>query len=339
MIDQKLRTALIGFGKVAKGYAKDEFMARHYRFATHAQVLQNHEAYDWQAVVDKDSNSCVEAKNSWKVPWVFQKLDDLGELLEKIDVVVIATPPSSRSNIIEKFPNLAAVIVEKPLGRDYKSAEKFVNSCKHRNLLVQVNYWRRVDRSLRFLADGELSRLIGKPQFVIGIYGNGIMNNATHIVDMLRMLFGEVTSVQRINALPFFPGGPIRGDSNFGFSLKIETGLGVVLIPVSFDYYRENGLSIWGTEGRLDILNEGLVIQHYPRNPNRALICEYEIANDEPNRLESGAGSALYEIYENLSQTLSGRQVLYSSGESALRTEKVVDTIIRVPLSGEECPI
>jgi predicted dehydrogenase len=65
---KRLRTVVIGFGRVASGYAKDPVMARHYPYATHAQVLAAHPGFSWDAVVDTDGEALAAARAEWKIP-------------------------------------------------------------------------------------------------------------------------------------------------------------------------------------------------------------------------------------------------------------------------------
>ena len=73
-----------------------------------------------------------------------------------------------------------------------------------RNLLVQVNLLRRADECFRELAAGRMVELIGRLQAAQGLYGNGLINNGTHMVDLVRMLFGEVEEAKAVNATAGF---------------------------------------------------------------------------------------------------------------------------------------
>lgn len=329
MKQNKLPTALIGFGKMAQGYASDAAMARFYEYATHAQVLTDHPKYEWTTVVDHSFAACQIARNDWGVKNVALTPSEIANSIRaEIEVAVIATPPEQRDNLLESFPNLRAVLVEKPLGVDVRSSINFVAECERRGIAVQVNLWRRADTGLRQLALGQLSQLVGDIQTVFAIYGNGLENNGTHIIDMARMLFGEVIAVQNVTTREAFVEGPIILDSNPTFVLKTERNVSVVVSPVRFSEYRENGLSIWGTSGRLDIMNEGLTIQHFRREANRAMSEEHEISSDKPRYLPSTVGSALYEMYSNLAEAIDGGANLFSSGKSAIKNAMIVEEIL-----------
>jgi len=331
-------TVLVGFGKIAQGYSKDPCMKRHFGYATHAEVLRDHPRFAWLAVVDPDPLARECAKKFWRIKTVAKTPIELGNHCHNAEVLVLATPAEQRMGILKYFPHVRAVLVEKPLGTDLKSSKEFLKECKRRNIFVQVNFWRRGDRHMRSLASGELAEQVGDLQAAFGVYGNGLLNNAIHMVDLVRMLFGEVKAVQRLCGKTFCE-GPISGDFNLPFYLQIERGPPTVLEPIRFRYYRENGLDIWGTKGRMEILNEGLTIRRFKACANRAMSGEREVDHDRPLKKNSAAGYALYALYSNLAAVLQGKERLWSSGDSALRTSQILEAIRLSPEDGRLCPL
>lgn len=329
MTREKWRVGLVGFGRMAAGYSDDPAMARHYPFATHAQVLRAHPRLDWQSVVDTDDAVLDAARSRWGVQVTAPSVTELGAAAAAMDIVVFATPPSARLGILRGLPGVRAVLVEKPLGEDLASADRFLAECSGRGLMVQVNFWRRADRLLRELAGGRLEATVGRPMAVCCLYGNGLLNNGSHMVDLVRMFFGEVAGVQILDPGSWAFNGPIPGDTNPCFALRMVSGLTVHFAPIDFRAYRENGMIVWGTQGRLEILNEGLVVRSFPRTPNRAMSGEYEVANDAPAAMESTVGDALYRIFDNLVDALDHDDParLHSPGISALQSTRWVDVI------------
>jgi predicted dehydrogenase len=327
MSQRPLRTVVIGFGKVSRGYAEDAAMARHYPYATHAQVLAANARFDWLGVVDPSPDACEQARLRWCVPNVADRIENLGEIAEQVEVAVLATPPQSRLGLLDRLPRLRAVVVEKPLGHTLAESTAFVKCCQERGVLVQVNLWRRADEQFRALAAGALRNLIGSPTLVTGYYGNGLLNNGVHLVDFLRMLFGEIRSVASLADRPAFAEGPIQGDSNPAFELCFVSGVAAQVHALRFAAYREVGFDAWGDSGRFSVLNEGLTLLHYERLPNRAMSGEWEIACDMPRPLRTTVGHALYRLFDNVADALFGNVPLYSPASSALRTTSVIEAI------------
>lgn len=320
-----LRTVLVGHGRIGGRYADDPVLARHYEFATHAQALSAHPAYAWDAVVDPCEQALAAARERWHVTHTARTLEELRERYEP-EVAVLATPPGERLEAVEALPALRGVLVEKPLAGSLGDAERFVAACAERGLPAQVNLWRRADTTFRGLAAGGLERLIGRPQAVFGVYGNGLLNNGTHLVDFIRMLVGEIEEARAFGRPEPVPGFP--ADVHLPVLLRLAGGVSANLQPLAFAHYRENGLDIWGERGRLSILQEGLDITVHPRAENRALQGEFEIASDRPQALPSTVGRALYEVYDNLAAAVAWGAELVSPASSALRTEAVVHELV-----------
>lgn len=323
-----LKTAIIGFGAVAAGNDDDPVMGKAYKYPSHASALQAHPAFDWAAVVDPSDQARMRARDRWNIENVFASTEEmLSELTP--DVVVIASPPGLRAQVVRSIPQLKGLMVEKPLGLGMQGAEDFANLCREREIPTQVNYWRRGNRVFRNLASGGLDDLIGEAQAVFGVYGNGIRNNAIHLIDFVRMLVGEVVSQHRETGANVISVGPIEGDVQFPFSLTLESGLVAQMQPLDFSHFRENGLDIWGTKGRLSILQDSRVMLRHPMRPNRGLSGNSEIASELPECLETEFGESLYEMYENLAVAISGKGQLVSPVDQALRAEAIVDALIQ----------
>ncbi|WP_062181351.1 Gfo/Idh/MocA family protein [Sphingopyxis sp. C-1] len=322
-------TVLVGFGKMAQGYAADTAMAQHFPYASHAQVLRDHPRFDWLAVIDPAPDARALARDEWGVRHIAAQAGELDRAHDNIEVAILATGPDARRGLIDRFPNLKAVIVEKPLGRTADDAEAFLDECRTRNIIVQVNLWRRADERFRALADGDLDRLIGEIQVGTCYYGNGLVNNGTHMVDFARMLLGEVTGWQLSGASPGFIEGPIPGDSNPHFQLRFGDDVEVAFQPLRFRHYRECGLSLLGTHGKLDIMAEGLDIALSAKTAHRAATGENELAVDRPTRIAPTCGRALYRMYDNLADCLDSGQSadLWSDGVSAMKSTAVIDQI------------
>jgi predicted dehydrogenase len=320
---------------MAAGYAADAAMAKYYPYAAHSQVLRDHPRLDWQVVIDPDPIARQVALSNWEVPIVVSSIDELGDKTSEIDIVVLATPPSARLEIVSRLPCLYAVLTEKPLAEDLLSANRFLEECSSRKLMLQVNYWRRADTEIRSLKNGGLAELIGEPVAVNFFYGNGLLNNGSHMIDMARMFFGDIANYFVLDKGNWPLNGPIPHDINPNFALRMSNNTICTFSPLDFREYRENGLIVWGRTGRLDILNEGLVVRYYNVTSNRAMSGEHEIPSDKSVQLKTSVGNALYFMYDNLVDALDSKNpdLLFSPGSSALVTSTVVDNIYQAATS------
>ncbi len=320
MSGAKFKTVLIGFGAIAEGLGNDARMATHFRYATHAQVLRDHPAFDWQAVVDPADTARQRAATDWGIADTALSTEDLKERAS-FEAAVIATPPGTRLAAIQALPALKAVMVEKPLGTE---GPALVAHCEDHGILLQVNHWRRGDALMGSLATGDLARHIGDVQACFATYGNGLANNASHLVDALRLLLGDVITVRALGAASAAPEPAAAGDHSLAFALTFQNGVIANIQPLNFQHYREISIDLWGTTGRLQINQEGLAVTRHPVAENRGLDGAHEVASDASEKLVVTVGEALYRLYDNLAAAASGRTVLMSSGDSAITNEAIL---------------
>lgn len=318
---------MIGFGKIASESGKDPLSAAHFRYVSHAQVLRAHSGYEWIAVVDPSEEARARARKEWGIQHTFASAGELSKADLNLDVVVLATPPANRLAELQAVPGIRGALIEKPVAITSAEASALTKYCKDQGIALQVNFWRRGDSWLRSLVGNSLGTKIGDIQTASVVYGNGLLNNGSHMVDMLRMFFGEVESVEAARMHSAIAPLPIQSDAQYSCILNFPGGLRSFLSPIDFAHYRENGADFWGTRGRISIVQEGLRALYSPVKSHRALSSSNEIASDSPEIITTGATDALFQMYENLLTAIRDKGVLWSDGESAFRNSLVLDGI------------
>jgi predicted dehydrogenase len=332
MSEKPLLAALVGFGKIAQAYDDDKRMTSRLQYVTHLSVLRDHPNFELVSVVEPNAEARSKALSMLDLDDIAGDVSQL-KLKDRIDVAILATPPEARLAILEQLPAVKAVIVEKPVGATLDHAMRFAQECERRKLKVQVNLTRRGDELTRALASGKLTELVGEIETVFGLFGNGIRNNGTHMVDLLRMLIGEVESACALGH-NVFEEGPISNDANFSFALNMVNKTVAQFSPIHFSNYRENGLEIWGSTGRLSYLNGGLTILHSPVIEHRTQENTRELASDQIERLTSTSGTALYNLYTNLADSIFRDASLWSPLTSAIATSRVIEAVFESKASG-----
>jgi len=329
-----LRTLIVGFGSIASGLDQDRRMARYFDYASHGQVLAAHPEFDWQGAVDLRPEALEIARNRWRLPVAET---DLAAAVARIrpEIAVLATPPGHRAEAVAAMPDLKAVLVEKPLsGPDDGDGAALAAHCAERGIPVLVNYWRRADRFFQQLASGGVRELVGAAQAVFALYGKGLANNGSHMIDFLRMLLGEVAEVQALGPAQPAPKSPVARDVQLAFALTLESGLVASFGTCDFDHYREVGIDIWGETGRLEILLEGLSVRLYPRAENRGLEGAHEVSPDAARSIPVTVADSLYRMYDNLAAVARGNAAPWSSLQSALVNERIKDMVLRSAAEG-----
>jgi len=195
---KKLRTAVIGVGKVTH---------------LHAKALKKIENTEFVAVYSRD----IEKANVFADQYGLKPYDDIEELIHgsQIDVVTICTPhPAHKTAVLQAIHAGSHVLVEKPLASTLEDCDAMIEAAKKRDVLLgticQRRFYEPVLRVKRAIDAGK----IGKP--VLGTVtmlgwrdenyyksdpwrgtwkeeGGGVLvNQAPHQLDLLQWYMGPI---------------------------------------------------------------------------------------------------------------------------------------------------
>ena len=323
-----LKTILIGFGNIAANYADDICMQKWFKYSTHLQVLTEHPDFYLKAVVDSSIVALEKAKGLGTIPEVKHNVDELDNP-DEFDVAILAIPPERRIDIIKKLPKLRALIIEKPLSVDISDAYEIINLCQKRKIIAEVNFPRRFDEKVLESIE-KISNNLGHLQSAFAIYGNGLKNNGSHLLDLTRMLIGDCIWVQSLANGQCEKSSPIKNDINIPFALGFKNGVKLLAQVVKFDNYREVYLDLWGSRGRLSFLQEGLLSAYSSLKKHRFSENDYELEND--NRLISlmDQSNAMYNLYDFLNLKIKDKDF---SNKNLIYSLEVIEIINKIELS------
>lgn len=148
MLD-KIRIAIIGVGAVAQ--------------IVHIPSWKKMDDVELVAVYDVNKTKAKWIAEKYKIPQVFDKLDDLLKS-DEIDAVDVCTPTQSHMPLaIAALSSSKHVLVEKPLARNYSESKKMVEAARknERQLMVAMNVRFRPDAMIlqSFMRGGELGEI------------------------------------------------------------------------------------------------------------------------------------------------------------------------------------
>jgi len=171
-----------------------------------------------KAVVDPSDTARTASSHLWedRTSALFaQSIKALGDISP--NVVVLCTPTSSRERdaleALKLSPNL--LVVEKPLATSVESARRILRAAEDAGVALLVNYNRRFDPSTTHFR----SLFPGTPVSIVGRYGKGLANYASHMVDLLGAWHGPVTGVQAIS-----DSRALDQDLSVSFRMRFESG-------------------------------------------------------------------------------------------------------------------
>ncbi len=187
---------------------------------------------------------------------------------KKPDLAVIATWTETHSDIAicaaENGTRL--IILEKPISYDLKSAKKILDACALNGTQLIINHERRYDARYRKVKKIIDDGIIGEIKSARGLMltggfrgdsfikqgGGPLLHDGTHLIDIIRFLFGEISNVS---------GEFTRINRNYGFEdracawLKSETGIDIFIEAGGNRKYFVFELELSGTKGSIIIGN------------------------------------------------------------------------------------
>jgi predicted dehydrogenase len=245
----KYRAAVIGCGRIGAGYDDDPL--RGY-VATHVGAYSERDDIELVALCDTDRYRVHRYAEQYHVPGRFT---DVVEMLaqSKPDIVSVCTPASTHRQLVEQCAEMGAraIFCEKPIATTLEDADAMVQYCQQRNVLFCIDHQRRFERFHRSCREVIFSGGIGRMQRAVCVYGGGIRNTGSHLVDFLRFCLGDVAWVWA-RAAVMDPVG--ADDPSVDGILGFQGNVVAHLIPIEISAHAIFEFSFIGTEGSI-VLN------------------------------------------------------------------------------------
>jgi len=160
-------------------------------------------------IFDLDPKASRERAAAFAIPRVFETLDEAASMRDA--VFDVAIPPENIAGVLERLPSGAAVLVQKPLGRDLADARRIVAICKQRKLSAAVNFQLRMAPNMLAVKDALARGVFGDVldvevrinlhtpwnywAFLKGAPRLEVLMHSIHYLDLIRSLIGEPRGV------------------------------------------------------------------------------------------------------------------------------------------------
>ncbi|MAO34190.1 MAG: hypothetical protein CMD03_05485 [Flavobacteriales bacterium] len=252
MISGDVKTLIVGCGNIAGGFDVDQGSWP----STHAGAYKHHGKFDIAACVDPDKKKLEQFAANWKVKHSFSSIYEVKSYGLDFDVISICSPtPFHHSDVCEALklkPKL--IFCEKPLASKYEEAVDIKNMCEQAGVLLVVNHTRRWDPKVIELRNDIATGELGEIRSVVGYYNKGVLNNGSHMVDLLLNLFGSLNVVTAISAVNDYS----IDDPTVTALLDTDSGLPVHLVASHASEYGLFELEIIGSKKTITMRDGGL---------------------------------------------------------------------------------
>lgn len=252
------RSAIIGCGRI--GANCGPVGSGSSMIASHAEAYTSCSDTELVAVCDPDEKRLQRSKHKWSVSKGYQCVQEMLEN-ESLDLISICTPSETHIPILNeiiKNKSIKGVLLEKPVGINIEEIQETLELVKASPICIQVNHIRRFPPVYRQIAQELHQGKIGKLQHVSALYTKGIINNGSHIFDLLRLFFGEPTQVSLLS-----PSHDGQSDPTLNGRVEFAQGLETFLFGLNKKAYTIFEIDIIGTKERLLLSDQGHTLKRF----------------------------------------------------------------------------
>ena len=195
--------------------------------------------------------------------------------------------------------------------------------CDSAGVLLAVNYSRRWDEYvLKLKKEIETGRR-GPLRSVVGYYNKGILNNGSHLLDLLDFLIGEMT-IKHVGRADY---DFFLSDPSICVTLETETNVPVLLVPASkaSDFSIFEIHMVFG-DSMLQMLDGGF--SWVEKTVTDSLIFDGYRVLGKGRINQGGYAMAMTNAINNIWNTLSGKEALNSSIDTAINSHTLCENIL-----------
>ncbi|MBT9512448.1 MAG: Gfo/Idh/MocA family oxidoreductase [Acidovorax sp.] len=204
-----LSVLIVGCGNIGGGF--DQTRSRTDWPLSHAGAYARHGGFRVTACADPDVTRRKAFQRHWGVRTAFDSCAQATSSGERWDIVSICSPTANHFGdlmiALQAHPRL--IFCEKPLSPTAIEAEAIVQACAAAGVLLAVNHTRRWAPDIRELGRQLAAGGHGELRGASARYSKGILNNGSHLVDLLSLWLGPLSLLSAGHAFSdFWPDDP-----------------------------------------------------------------------------------------------------------------------------------
>ena len=206
-----LNVLVVGCGNIAGGF--DAERAASLPPLTHAGAFSRHGGFRVTACVEPDAERRAAFMQRWGVAQGFDDLSAVAaaRLRGHFDVISLCSPTAAHAQHLETALALQPRLIfcEKPVTPTVVQTAALVARCARAGVPLAVNHTRRWAPDVRRLAAELRNGTWGAVRSAVGTYNKGVLNNGSHLVDLLHQLLGPMALLQSgVAVADFWPDDP-----------------------------------------------------------------------------------------------------------------------------------
>jgi predicted dehydrogenase len=316
-----LRVLIVGCGNI--GGTFDQVRLPADSPLTHAGAFSQDARFTIAACVEPDNERRDKFMKTWNVPLGFSSLSELIDLDEQFDIISLCSPTACHINDLEIALGLKPKLIfcEKPLTKFLSESVRLVEECSKFNIPLAVNHTRRWDPDISKLQKDINAGLWGQLRSVNGIYNKGILNNGSHMLDLLHLIVGPLVIVKVGRPVQDF----FSDDPSIPVWLEGHQGLQIHLACGNAEDYSLFELQFVFSEGVLT-MEQGGMFWRERRAIDSVTFKGYRDLDDGVRRPGASLNSMLKAV-DNIYHVINQSETLACTGKSALVAQRLCEQI------------
>ncbi|MDO9140130.1 MAG: Gfo/Idh/MocA family oxidoreductase [Methylobacter sp.] len=316
-----LRVLIVGCGNIAGGF--DQGRVAGHLPSTHAGAYMRDGRFDLLACVEPDDKRRGEFMAAWGVATGFQTIEEALASGKQFDVISICSPTECHAHDLEMALSLQPKLIfcEKPLTTSVTENQRLLEECAQLNIRLAINYTRRWDAEISTLHANMQAGRWGQLRSVMGYYNKGVLNNGSHMVDLLHLLVGAMEIVKVGKPIHDF----FANDPTVPVWLEGASGIPVMLACGHAEDYAIFELQLVFSVGMV-IMEEGGLFWRERAVLDSGTFKGYRVLDAGVRRVGQYPG-AMLNAADNIYRAIQQGDLLASSGESALAAQDMCEKI------------
>ncbi len=348
-MSQKINIALVGCGRISKNHIKS--------------IIYSHNEASLIAICDTNPemiDSAIEIINEEKEkfniiredPKIYNQFEELIKDVEikkiKIDLVILATPSGLHyKHTIIAAKNKINICTEKPMAIKYSEGREMIKTCEENKVKLFVVKQNRFNSTLQLLKKQIDENRFGKIALVtvnvfwqrpqsyydqdewrgtISLDGGALMNQASHYVDLLDWLIGQVSylsaSVATISR-------DIEAEDTAAIQMKWKNGaLGTMAVTMlTYPKNLEGSITILGEKGTVKV--GGTAVNNIEK-------WDFENSSPDDQKINEVSylgndvyGKGHYPYYKNMLACINGEEKAMCDGYDGLKSLELLEASYR----------
>ena len=285
---------------------------------THAGGYRENRHFELTGICDKNPSPLLNLFNC-------RLYSDVVELLEKEkpEVLSVAVPEAEQYSILRillEYPNIRAVVCEKPIAKNFQQARSIVEEYERAGVPLIVNFTRRYSNLYQEMAN----KFFDEKETPISCtirYAKGLWHNGTHAIDLARMLFGEVRDYIKLNQTYdyFDEDGTVTG------FLSFERCSDVFIQALNEQYFTHFEVDIFTDRSRYVFHSDHRKLDTFFIQEDIGYPLGKRLVFN--NRMDTDYEMCMTSLIHHLYEVLTNKERPCCSGRNALKTLKIANAL------------